>query len=173
MADVLLRGGSVSTFHEVGWVGRGLGSPHLLIRGVHVCRVPGPGWLIPGNAFGDRKAQGIHNPPRVPSWTSPVLNEANIEAFPQITFPTLGLEVLLQARPSSSRAALTRPQLHTLCPHSAKHSRVPKRAQGAPSLLSSPEQPGPSPKPTTAFLILWEPRFGHCPLGTAQVLEDV
>lgn len=57
VADVLLGRGSAPAFHMVGQVGRDLlGSIHILIRGVHVCRVRGPGLLAPGAAFWREKA---------------------------------------------------------------------------------------------------------------------
>lgn len=57
VVDVLLGGGSVPAFCMMGQVGRELGSLHILIRGVHICRVPGPGLLVPLAAFGERRLQ--------------------------------------------------------------------------------------------------------------------
>lgn len=57
VADVLLGRGSAPAFHVVGQVGRDLlGSVHIFIRSVHVCRVRGPGLLTPGAAFWREKA---------------------------------------------------------------------------------------------------------------------
>lgn len=57
VADVLLGRGSAPAFHVVGQVGRDLlGSVHIFVRSVHVCRVWGPGLFTPGAAFWREKA---------------------------------------------------------------------------------------------------------------------
>lgn len=55
VAGILLGRGSVTSVHVMGGVGREPGFLHVLIRGVHICRVPGPGLFAPGAAFGERR----------------------------------------------------------------------------------------------------------------------
>lgn len=148
MADVLLGGGSAPAFQVVRQAGSELwGSLHILIRGVHVCRVGGPGLLHPGAAFGGRRLQYEDSRDSQPLAQSP--GRQSHPSDKQISRSIYSLQWSCKQKFSL--------QLH---PPKQGAAELQVGTRNIPLTPSDLKQLRPSIKPAPASSVVLQPRFG-------------